>query len=177
MNNGVSRRRDTWKRLILMLILLISISPGESNALGAELSESEQELLDAAMDGNVMLINEMLEAGAKVNVADENGITPLMQAAAGSHVEAVAILLKAKADVNAKTSDGTPALTIAVEQCGQVTGDNEAQEPYWAVMRMLVKAGADVHAKDNDGWAAMAFAKSADDKGTIRILTELGTTQ
>jgi serine/threonine-protein phosphatase 6 regulatory ankyrin repeat subunit B len=50
-----------------------------------------------------------------VNARDEQGNTPLIEAARGGHDEVVQILLVAKADARAKNRDGKTALMLASE--------------------------------------------------------------
>jgi ankyrin repeat protein len=146
-----------------------------SAAADREATQEEQDFLDAAMDGEAELVKEFLEKGVDVNVAyDEEGINALMQAAAGSHVEVVKILLAAGADGDAKAGEGMTALLVAVDACGSIHGDLEVEEPYWEVMRLLAGAGADVNAKDGEGQTAIAIADSYDDERAKKVLAELG---
>jgi ankyrin repeat protein len=92
----------------LALAVSLALSAGaaiHSAAAAQEATEEEQNFLDAAMDGEVQLVKELLEKGVDVNVTyDEDGINALMQAAAGSHVEVVKALLEAGAKVGAKNA-------------------------------------------------------------------------
>ena len=65
-------------------------------------------LLYAALDGNVQCISTLLEAGADVNISNENGVTPLINAnyKESDKPEVVEALLKAGADVNSTTKTG-----------------------------------------------------------------------
>lgn len=51
------------------------------------------------MAGNVELLDFYLKAGAPVNAYDEEGLTPLMNAALQGHLECVALLHSYGADV------------------------------------------------------------------------------
>ena len=92
----------------------------------------------AAMEGEVVRINALLEAGADVNARDEYlGFTPLHYAPL--HVDAVRALLKAGADVNARdTMDGTPLHWAA--RYGNI-----------GAVRALLEADADVNAQNSNG--------------------------
>lgn len=144
-------------------------------AADREATEEELAFLDAAMDGDAQLVKESLEKGVDVNVTyDEEGTNALMQAAAGSHVEVVKVLLEAGASVDARSSDGMTAFLVAVDACSSNHGDLEIEEPYWDVMRLLARAGADVNAKNGDGQDAVAIAASYGDERMKKVLADLG---
>ena len=58
--------------------------------------------MQAAKNGHMQSLEELIAAGADVNSRDDNGITPLMYAASfpGDKNEMVQILTKAGANVN-----------------------------------------------------------------------------
>lgn len=161
------------------LAACVALTTGVANnsvAADQEATEEEQSFLDAAMDGDVRLVQELLEKGVDVNVTydDEDGTNALMQAAAGSHAEVVKALLEAGAEVDASDSEGMTAFLVAVDACGSTHGDLEIEEPYWAVMRLLAGAGADLNATNAEGQTATAIAKSYDDQRALAVLAELG---
>jgi len=170
---------QTRWRAGLALAVSVAMATGaaiDSTAAEREATEEEQEFLDAAMDGDVQLVKEFLDKGVGVNVTydDEENLNALMQAAVGSHVEVVKVLLAAGAEVDARAGDGMTAFLIAVDACASNHGDLEIEEPYWEVMRLLAGSGADVNAKNSDGQTAMAIAKSYDDQRVVEVLAELG---
>jgi ankyrin repeat protein len=73
----------------------------------------------AARNRQVEMIHLLLAKGAKVNVCDKDGRTPLMFAAFG-HSEAVRALIQAGADVQVKGSEEMTALHWAATE-----GDRE----------------------------------------------------
>eukprot|EP00750_Incisomonas_marina_P005541 INCI14005.1.p1 GENE.INCI14005.1~~INCI14005.1.p1 ORF type:complete len:1780 (-),score=322.38 INCI14005.1:105-5444(-) len=78
----------------------------------------EQDLLDAAMEGNaadIQLVLEDLGEDAVNATVDEDGFTALHFAAASGNVQAVSFLLQTKADVSRKAHDGSTAATVALE--------------------------------------------------------------
>jgi ankyrin repeat protein len=164
-----------WRSALAVGLALTAAVAMSEAAAAQEATEEEQAFLDAAMDGDAQLVRESLEGGVDVNVTyDDEGVSALMQAAAGSHVEVAKVLLEAGAEVDARTSDGMTAFLIAVDACGSNHGDLEIEEPYWQVMRLLAGAGADVNAKDGDGQTAMAIATSYGDERLVKVLAELG---
>jgi ankyrin repeat protein len=59
------------------------------------------------------MVESLLSNGAKVNIAQDGGWTPLHQAAAHGQMEIMELLLGRKADVNAESDDGTTPLRMA----------------------------------------------------------------
>jgi ankyrin repeat protein len=73
-------------------------------------------LLRAARAGNADTVRAILASpNVDVNGIDENGNTPLIEAARSGHDEVVTALLIAKAHVNTKNNDGKTALMLASE--------------------------------------------------------------
>ena len=67
----------------------------------------------------------LMELGAEVNKAKDNGVTPLCVAAQQGHEAVVRALIEAGADVNKATDDGVTPLSIA------------AQNGYTAIVQIL----------------------------------------
>ena len=106
-----------------------------------------REWVDAAREGNLARVQEMLAAGTDVDDADPSGWTALMWASYGDHAAVVRALLAAEpsANVNAMSNHGWTALMIA------------SQNGYADVVRALLAAGADVGAtRDNETALDMA---------------------
>lgn len=88
------------------------------------------------------MVHVLLEAGANVDAAATDGITPLYPAALYGHKRVVRALLDAGADVNAPDPNGCTPLHAAA-----VNGDEE-------VVRALLEGGAEVKAEDKTGTTA-----------------------
>lgn len=97
----------------------------------------------AAQNNNVLLVHELLAAGAMVDsrIGIEHGDTPLQIAARFGYVVLVSLLLDYGADVNAAPSkyNGRTAIQAAAE-----SGSIE-------IIQMLINAGANIHA--SPGWS------------------------
>ncbi len=77
------------------LVLIFFI--GESISLAAP-----PDLLDAARKGDLKRVQKLLEAGADVNQRDNTGFTALHWAAMTNKLEVAKLLLRKKADINAR---------------------------------------------------------------------------
>ena len=71
------------------------------------------DLSHAAVQGDLELVQQLLEGGTDVNSKDPWGHTPLMSASWAGHKEIVQVLLKRGADVNASTRRDWTALRFA----------------------------------------------------------------
>ncbi len=93
----------------------------------------DQSLLDAAYDGRVNAIDELLAAGADVNQArTTDARTPLFAAAMNGHFTVVTKLIAAGVDVNkAEMTEGVTPLWMA------------AQNGHTAIVSKLLQHGAD----------------------------------
>lgn len=99
-----------------------------------------KEMIRAAKAGNVAKIKDLIAADASlIKALDTDGSTPLHCATWKGHVETVAFLLTAGANVNAHNSNdhwGTTPLHAA------------AHANQTAIAKLLIEHGADVNAKD-----------------------------
>ena len=73
----------------------------------------ESRVADAAMNGDLAAVRNLLKQGADVNAGNSGGVTALMIAAANSRAEMVELLVHAGANVQARTERGETALSIA----------------------------------------------------------------
>ena len=64
----------------------------------------------AAMDGRTSVVRVLLQHGAVVSLADVNGVTPLMAACAGNHVDCGLLLLDNDAPIEQCTLKGYAVL-------------------------------------------------------------------
>jgi ankyrin repeat protein len=87
------------KNLVILLVLFVLFI----NSLAAT---PDDDILDAAKNGDLPKAEAALKAGADVNAKTDYGITALMWASDKGHLETVKWLTANKADVNAKNIDG-----------------------------------------------------------------------
>jgi ankyrin repeat protein len=90
----------------------------------------DEELLDAAWDGDTARVKELLRKGANVNAKSAGGSTPLHYAAFWGYVDVAKLLLDHGADVNARDDRGWTPLHFA------------AAEGRAGVARLLLERGA-----------------------------------
>jgi ankyrin repeat protein len=111
--------------------------------------------------GSSAVVAQLLEHGAKVNVADPDGWTPLIRAAASSDVESMRLLLAHGADPNAADVALTP-LTAAIWY-GNLEG-----------VRVLLANGARANGKDAFGFTPLLVAALWDHKEIAGLLLDKG---
>ena len=118
-------------------------------------------LLDVELLTEDML--EMLVAhGADVNIADDIGRTPLMEATRLDKADFAKFLITHGARVDARDSEGMTALMIASANA----------RPKAA--RLLVSHGADVNAKDKVGWTPLMYAAACRSAEISKLLISHG---
>lgn len=101
---------------------------------------------EAADGGEYTRVAELLiNRGADIN-AKEDGRTPLHSAVNVSNMPMVELLIKAKADLNARNGKGNTALSLAVFKGNEAT------------IKLLLEAGADPDIADNEGFTPLHTA-------------------
>jgi ankyrin repeat protein len=89
----------------------------------------------------------LLNRGANPNIADKNGVTPLMRASQLGFFDGIQALVRKGARVDAANSTGETPLILAVHRRDT------------AMMRVLLAAGADPDRTDNSGRSARDYAE------------------
>ncbi len=108
-------------------------------------------------------VEVLLDRGADVNVATENGKTALMSAAKLGHRSLMEALLRGGADINAVNHNGGTALMYAA-----LGGDLEA-------VRYLLKRGAKLDAASMTGWSALTVAAAKGHADIVGFLLGRGS--
>jgi hypothetical protein len=122
----------------------------------------------AAVKNDVELLKLALEGGASArNVTSRYQGTALIAAAHLGHVEAVNMLIAAKAPLNHVNNLGWTALLEAI-----VLGNGDAR--HTAVVRALVEAGCDVNIADRGGLTPLQHARRRGYVEMARILENAG---
>ena len=120
----------------------------------------------AAEQGNAPIIEQLMKAGADpddpVNYVNA-GETPLMHAARAGSVDAVNLLVRAGARINARaTWNGQTALMWA------------AAEGHAPVVQALIEGGADIFARSNAGTSPIFYAVRKGDMRSVQALLAAG---
>jgi len=76
----------------------------------------EENLRQAATDGNLNQVEILLGKGVSLRTADERGASPLLLATKSGHRDVVALLLEKGASVNQPRHDGVTPFMIAVQE-------------------------------------------------------------
>lgn len=139
---------------------------------------------------DVQTVQNMLRKGVDVNLADQNGLTPLAHASMENHnPKVIEALLQAGADVNAVDADWgwTPLFLAAMnnenpkvidtlvayganvnERCVGINStpliDAIVHNHNPKIITALLKAGANVNAHDDRGLSAMDYLKTSENQ-------------
>ncbi|MBE0336034.1 ankyrin repeat domain-containing protein [Paenibacillus sp. 23TSA30-6] len=174
----------------------IQNSPAKSAPPSEDEAESSQNppLINAAITGDVSIIQSLLAQGDDPNGTNVLNITPLMEAARNGHLQAVQTLLNAHADINLPAANGETALMWAVDggfkdivdmllQHGanpDVQGEfyrtalmSAAKNGFTDIVAALLKAHADPTLQDDseDGkHTALQYAVQAGHKDIVKLL-------
>lgn len=139
--------------ITLLILAIVAIGPPAYRLI------RNDKLNQAARAGDSGRVTELLNEGVSVNGRGMHGMTPIMSAAEGGHLEVVKLLVTKGADVNGHNSSGS-ALMWAVD-----SGNEE-------VVRCLLQNGADVRWESELGDSALSFAREKKRTNIVRILEE-----
>lgn len=195
-NKKGSRRREKscagGMRAICSAILF---SLAGFSQLYSQQDEPNAKLMAAIASGSIKDVEEAMPTDkAQLNRPAADGALPLLYAAERNFADAVALLVKKGADVNATDAEGRTALML----CGldmyhiRTTGggrtapglkeemkkDKKAlekrQKAAGKIVSLLIKAGADVNRADKEGATALHHAVRRDDLTVVKVLVAGG---
>jgi uncharacterized protein len=140
---------------VLLWLLFLSLARGVS---------VNEDLIQAAQQGNTERVLELLQQGADMNAQDAGGRTPIMAATYGNHIETVAALLNAGADVNIPDDMlNTPFLYAGAEG-------------FLEILKLAYEAGADPTITNRYGGIAIIPASERGHVEVVKYLLEHTTT-
>jgi len=160
--------------------------------------DGEPFLMSVIQDGNVQIVQYLVEQGADVNKANDKGFTPFLLACHLGNFAIVSYLFSKGVDVSTRVKGGFTALMVA---CGSehrnidvinfllnpigVNVNETDDDGVTALMiasengdinivKNLISAGADVSAKAADGTTALNAAKEEGNQKIVNILQSKG---
>ena len=132
-------------------------TPGKTIINTRDITTGDTAVHIVAERRDAVWIRFLTQRGANPNVANANGVTPIMISANLGHVEGVEALIDAGADVDVASSAGETPLIGAVHRRDT------------ALVRLLLEKGADPDRNDNSGRSARDYAEIA---GSRRMMDE-----
>ena len=109
-----------------------------------------------------------MSANADLNLANNQGWTPLMRAVNNNRPEMVSALLKAGANPNLAEEDGWTALHLTVNNSDTPSHD------YDQIAKQLIGAGANINARKKDGYTPLMIAAINNKPNVARALIQAG---
>jgi ankyrin repeat protein len=119
----------------------------------------------AARDGNAVLVNYLIDKGAKIEIQNNQGKTPLHLAATFDRKDAVAVLVKRGAALETRDPYGRTAFVLCARERGGV-----------GTAKLLLDAGADINARDKFDETSLGLAAWRGKRELIDLLLEKGAT-
>lgn len=128
-------------------------------AYGVAQAQALEDSLRAALDGDLVTLQKLIERGNSPDTSDADGNTLLMLAARSGHLKLVEYLVAQKATVNRKSRVGDTALMAAALK-GEIP-----------VARFLIEKGGILNP---EGWTPLHYAAFEGRTAMVKFLIELG---
>ena len=145
-SNGLTAR-------VIALVSTGEIHIDQANPSGAT------PLMVAAFRGHTNVVSILLNKGASTSGVDDDGFSALHATAEFGRVAVAKLLVKAEADLEAKTfTKGSTPLHLA------------AQQGYWEVVKVLIEAGANPNSRGLDGSTPLYRAAKGGHVGAVKVL-------
>lgn len=119
-------------------------------------------IIAAAMQAHADVIRLLIEAGADVDAAGEDGMSALLWAAEEGSDDCVGLLLEAGSRLDGRDQFGNSALQLAI------------RDGHAAIVTRLVQAGAGLDEPDDQGWTPLRHAAWAEEPEVVRRLLAAG---
>jgi uncharacterized protein len=136
-------------------------SHASTTDINAQAADGSTALLLASHNNDVAEVKRLIQAGAKVSLANHYGATPMSEAALQGETEVISVLLKAGADANSPNAEGQTALMLVAR-----TGNVQAA-------KLLVSHRATVDAREQWGQqTALIWAAAESQPQMVKFLLE-----
>lgn len=112
------------------------------------------------------VVKFLVSAGAQVNAKDDDGATPLHQAALKGKTRMVRFLIAKGAELDARSNAGDVALHEAAWGLG---------DEHLSTVKVLVSKGADINARNGQGQTALQIAKRSGHRRVVDFLLSKGS--
>ncbi len=175
-----------WSLVTLAALVSVGASFAASNA--------SDEFYSAIRNNDLARLESLIRGGADVNTRDRHSETPLMYAAYVGSLDAMKLLLKDGASIDAQSQSGATALIWSATDLAKVRllidhGANvnlatkrrrtallvaAMSDPSAEIVKLLIEKGADPKAVDFLKTTALRAATLGNDTQTIRILIDAG---
>lgn len=132
--------------LDVMQLLLDKGANMNTTSITSSTNDEGYPLHEAAEEGNINIVNFLVQSGVKPNLEDDEGRTPLSYAAEEGHKRIVEYLLQNGANPNDFDNDHRSAMSYA------------AEEGFPTIIKLLYQYGGSHQGKDNSGRTAMDYA-------------------
>ena len=143
-------------RVLITLLTVIAMS------YSVAFADQGEALMNAAKEGDLKQVQELLKEGADANAKNKYGKTALMYAADKGHLGVVKLLLNKGANVNARQKEGGTALMSAA-----LSGHAE-------VAKLLLEQGAEFDVKGQKTMTALFVAALDGHLEMVKLLLEKG---
>ncbi|TRY88581.1 hypothetical protein DNTS_034553 [Danionella cerebrum] len=153
----ISAKQGELQKVLLMLV------DGIDPNFKMETQNKRTPLHVAAEAGHQEVCHMLIQAGANLDICDEDQRTPLMEACENNHLETVRYLLRAGAIIFQKDVEGSTCLHLA------------AKAGHFTVVEHLLSTGLiDINCQDDGGWTALIWATEYKHIDQVRLLLSKG---
>ncbi|XP_034565475.1 histone-lysine N-methyltransferase EHMT1 isoform X2 [Notolabrus celidotus] len=153
----LSAKQGELKRVLLMLV--DGIDPNFKME-----SQNKRTPLHAAAEGGFKdICNMLVQAGANLDICDDDQRTPLMEACENNHMETVLYLVRAGASATHRDVEGFTCLHLA------------AKSGHYEIVEHLLSTGLiNINCQDDGGWTAMIWATEYKHVDQVKLLLSKG---
>lgn len=123
-----------------------------------EMKSLDEQLIDAARNGDTAAVRKWLEQGANIDAQDDSGKTAVMAATVGNHAETVKALIDRGANLDIRDNRSDNPLLYA------------GAEGLLDIVKLAIEAGADPELTNRFGGTALIPAA---ERGHVEVVEEL----